>query len=223
VCKRRQVNVDLHASITLREFGIQWDIDGMCNRATSFPLAGRQVSCLCHDDLMLVLCANGAKDGWDGLDRVCDVAALIRNTNEREGINWERMFAVAEQAGMTRMLAVGLWLARELFSSPLPEGVEARVQSDTATQRIGSHLLDRLLSKPSNPDSRVRRAWLYLQLRERWHDRARCCLEHLRPGVGDWAALPLPAPLRFLHYPIRPLRLISRYGIELFQRPGGVP
>lgn len=222
VCDRRQVNVDLHASITLREFGIRWDMDGMWNRATSFPLAGRQVSCLCHEDLMLVLCANGAKDGWDGLDRVCDVAAMLRNTNEREGINWERMFALAEQAGMIRILALGLWLAHKLFSSPLPESVEARLQSDSATQRIGSHLRDRLLSERVHPDSRVRRARLYLQLRERWRDRARCCLEYLRPGVGDWAALPLPSPLHFLHYPIRPLRLICRYGVELFRPPAAV-
>ena len=56
------------------------------------------------------------------------------------------------------------------------------------------------------------RSLLHLRMRERLRDRARYCLAHLAPGVGDWVALPLPRGLRFLHYLTRPLRLAGRYG-----------
>src|SRR3954470_1778191 len=91
-------------------------------------IAGREMLTLSDEDLMIVLCLNGAKDCWERLDRVCDVARLLAKSADT--LNWPGVFAHASQAGVARMLRVGLQLASTLLDAPLPDPVLAFVEKD---------------------------------------------------------------------------------------------
>lgn len=213
-----RVNVDLHWAITLREFCLPLNTDGLWRRATTLSLAGRDVPALCDEDLLLVLCVNGAKDCWERLDRVCDVHELICAAPT---LDWEHVIELARRSGAQRMLRLGLALASQLLGAALPSSVEAYLRGDPHLATLVAQVRAGLLgSAESTPDNRSGRAMFHLRLRERWRDRAQYCAAHLRPGVGDWAGVPLPPALGFLHYVLRPFRLAARY---CFRAPAALP
>jgi hypothetical protein len=203
------LNVDLHWAMSLREFSVSLDVEGIWNRARHERIAGREMLTLSDEDLLVVLCLNGAKDCWERLDRVCDVARLLAKSADT--LNWPGVFAHATQAGVARMLRVGLHLASTLLGAPLPDSAEAFVESDPRIPQICHAITETLLTPQPTEPSAPARAAFDLRLRERWSDRIDYCLAHLRPGVGDWAAVPLPDSLSFLHYLIRPFRLAGRH------------
>lgn len=209
LCPQRRLNVDLHWAIALREFCLPLNADGLWRRATRIRLAGRDLPSLCDEDLLLVLCVNGAKDCWERLDRVCDVAKLLQAAPH---LDWDRAIDLAQQAGALRMMRLGLWLARDLLEVELPPAAERFARPDAGTVTLAGEVGARLFGAAAPlPESRSARALFHLRLRERWRDRAQYCAAQLCPGVGDWAALPLPPRLEFLHFLIRPFRLAGRY------------
>jgi hypothetical protein len=232
------VNVDLHWAIALREFAVPLDAAGMWQRATAERVGtvGRAVRTLGLDDLLIVLCVNGTKDGWERLDRICDIAHFIWRYQQK--LQFDEIFARASEAGARRMLCVGLALAGELMAAPLPKRVVGEIARDAVTRGLTAEIRKRLSNNngddrndgnncshrdasllsdgSADARSRARRAVFHLRARERWRDRARYCAAHLRPSVGDWACLPLPPALSFVHYLIRPFRLLGRYVL----RPG---
>jgi len=203
------LNVDLHWAMNLHEFSVSLDIEGIWNRARPAMVAGREMLTLCDEDLLIVLCLNGAKDCWTRLDRVCDLARLLAKS--AGDFSWPMVFSHARQAGVARMLRVGLHLASTLLRAPLPDTALAFVEEDSHVPRVCRAISETLLDpEPSEPSAPARAAF-DLRLRERWSDRLSYCLAHLQPGVGDWAAVPLPDSLAFLHYLIRPFRLAGRH------------
>lgn len=209
VADQGRVNVDLHWAITLREFCLPLSIEGLWQRATTQPLAGRTTPALSDEDLLLVLCVNGAKDCWERLDRVCDVAELI---GAAPSLDWDRVTQLAGTSGARRMLRLGLSLASQLLGAVLPPAMKSYVRRDPHAAAASAQVRARLLGPiEALPASRSGRAMFHLRLRERWRDRAQYCAAQLRPGVGDWAGVPLPPALGFLHYVLRPFRLAARY------------
>lgn len=209
VADEGRVNVDLHWAITLREFSLPLNTNELWRRAGSRPLAGQTTPALADEDLLLVLCVNGAKDCWERLDRVCDVAELVRAA---PALDWERVIGLAGGCGAGRMVRLGLLLAWQLLDATLPPHVSSYVRGDANLVPLAAAVRARLLGPAESvPESRSGRAMFHLRLRERWRDRAQYCAAQLRPGVGDWAGLPLPPSLGFLHYVLRPFRLVARY------------
>ncbi len=203
------LNVDLHWAMSLREFSVSLDVEGIWNRARRTRLMGSEMLALGDEDLLIVLCLNGAKDCWDRLDRVCDIARLLAKS--ADSLNWPCVFAHARQAGVARMLRVGLQLASTLLDAPLPHSAEVFVEDDPQVHRICRAITQSLMNPDPVEPSAAARAAFDLRLRERWSDRFAYCLRHLHPGVGDWAAVRLPDSLSFLHYVIRPFRLTFRH------------
>jgi hypothetical protein len=58
----------------------------------------------------------------------------------------------------------------------------------------------------------------HLRMREAWRDRFHYLEKMMAPGTTDWAALPLPHPLRFFYYVLRPLRIGYTHGIKLLKK-----
>jgi hypothetical protein len=212
-----QLNVDLHWALSLREFAVELDLEGIWRRARPAWVAGREVLTFAPEDLLIVLCLNGAKDSWERIDRICDVAQVLRRF---ENIDWPQVFEHARRSGTARMLCAGLQLALDLMVAPLAPVARQYAAGDATASRIVSGIRSRLLASGSIvPLSATERTSFDLQMRERLRDRAHYCIAHLRPGVGDWAAVPLPDGLSFLHYLIRPFRLLGRYGLHRIRKP----
>jgi hypothetical protein len=204
------VNVDLHWALALREFWLPVKEREVWGWLTSQKFAGRVVSGFAAEEMLLVLCINGAKDCWERLDRICDVAQLLARHPD---MDWRRVFARAARFGGVRMVCLGLRLAADLLGAMLAPSALVRIAADGTIPGMSRQVRDRLFAKQRGQveSADAGKSIFHLAMRERLHDRIGYCLAHLEPTVGDWAALPLPKGLGWLHYVMRPLRLMCRF------------
>ena len=180
----------------------------MQERLEPVDLAGTTLPSLAPEDLLLVLCMHGSKHLWMRLEWICSVAELVRTCPE---MDWGRVMEQAHELGGERMLFVGLLLARDRLGIALPEEVRANIESDRVGRLLARRVRERLFREA---EPRVMEWWGFrYKVRERWRDRWPYVLNFvsilITPNAQDRAFLPLPAALSFLHYPIRPIRLLG--------------
>ena len=204
--------VELHWNVAPRFFSLPVDVAALWSRLRPLPLGGRPVLAPAAEDLMLLLAAHGAKDGWQRLEWVAAIAEVARDPS----LDWGRALAEARRIGGLRLVRVALALARALCAAPLPGPVAAGLEDDAAARRIASDLEQRLRRAdpfaPAAEEGFLARAALHLSLREHLADRARYCVRVLfTTTADDWAAAPLPERLSFLHPAVRAARLLGKY------------
>jgi len=210
VREQGQLNIDLHWALAVSDFYLPLDEKRLWSWIAPRSFIGREIQTFAPEALLLVLCINGGKDCWERLDRICDVAALLARYPT---LDWEYVFAQASAIGVLRIVALGLHLAVSLLAGALGPPARKLIESDPSIPRLAAQVREHLFAPESSAVEAAspRRSLFHVQMRERISDRIGYCLGHLKPGVGDWAALPLPGGLHFLYYLTRPLRLATRY------------
>ena len=160
------------------------------------------------EELLLVLCVHGTKDGWDRLSLVCDIAELIRVYSE---LDWDRLMDIASVTGGMRMLALGLVLSRDLLGATLPGEMTEVINGDPAAALLARHVERRLFGDSSKPLGISEKYLFYLKARERLRDKAGFCI---RLGMTnlliEWRHLGLPDYLLPVYYALKPFRLMKR-------------
>jgi hypothetical protein len=201
--------VELHSHVMPRHFYFPLDLDHLSGPLQTVQVSGRAVPTLPKEDLLLVLCAHGAKHRWGCLGWVCDVAELLRAC---PGMDWPR---VEEQAGRLRsrrMLRLGLLLANDLLGAPLPCEVEREARADAVVNRLVARVSRTLLRAPADAPGGLALALFQIRARERLGDGVRYALSMaLTPTVADWFSYRLPASISFFYYLLRPIRLVGKY------------
>jgi hypothetical protein len=195
--------LELHWHTQPRFYAIDFDIEGTFERAVEANINGMRVRTLNPDDLLLVLCAHGAKHLWVRLSMLCDVAQLARG----QDIDWAEIERRAMRLGITRIVAVTFMLVHELLGTPLPPLVRADRAAEVATQ----HIMDHLAGETECDSESLAYFRFSIALRERWQDQVRFASRLFStPSVGEWEAVNLPGPLFPLYRLVRAGRLARR-------------
>ena len=164
---------------------------------------GREIPALAPADLLLVLCAHGAKHAWSEPGLIRDVARLLE-VSARD-LAWPDLWRDSAAIGARRMLLLGLHLAAQL-DAPIPAEILSRAQRDKTVARLAGRI------RIGGPESHR----FFIQTRERLRDKLACCARlALAPNEQDYALLPLPAFLSPLYYPMHAVRVAGKYGLGL--------
>ncbi|TVR32024.1 MAG: hypothetical protein EA404_08595 [Spirochaetaceae bacterium] len=214
----RGVHVELHWDFVPRSIGLACDMNGIWRRAEAITFLGRPMRVLAPADELITLAVHhGAKHSYEQLRMVADIALCSAHTLERTTVDqlWRR----AERAGVRRLLATGLLLARELLDAPLNADLVRRVAADPQVARSARRCAHNLLRFSGDPpEDGLNQLITYLQLRERPRDRLRylprAAAAVLTPSEHEQRLLPLPRALRAVHVIVRPLRLLSKYALK---------
>lgn len=162
---------------------------------------GRQILALSPADLLLVLCAHGAKHAWSEPRLVRDVARLLEIS--ARVLCWPGLLSDAAAKGARRMLLLGIYLAAQL-DAPVPAAILRQAQTDQAVVSLAG----RAAACEGNR--------YFIQTRERLRDRLACYARlALIPNEQDYSLLPLPAFLSPLYCPLHVLRVAGKYGFGL--------
>jgi Uncharacterised nucleotidyltransferase len=200
--------VELHSKVTPRDFSFGAD-QALWQRLIPVSLLGKEVLTFSREDLLLILCVHGAKHVWCCLGWICDVANIL---SVSPGIDWGQVTDQARRMGCERMLWLGLFLAHDLLGAPLPDMVFQEVREDSVVQQLAQRVYKQLFGSPGIDDSGFSNALFHLRVRERVRDGFHYSLSlALAPTLADWSMLALPAPLSFLYYPARFIRLMGKY------------
>lgn len=200
---KERIFLDLHWSFTPSYFPLELDLDGMWNRLERVALAESTIFSFAPEDLLLILAVNAAKDFWQPLQCICDIAEFVR---AHKNLDWDRVLEQAKLARARRILFTTLYLAQDLLGANIPEYITQQLRMDRKTcalvesvrQRLFQDKVEAEVSKLLRPSKSLDGLW----------DRVRFHLHlGLTPTLGDWLFIKLPERARFLYYLTRPIRL----------------
>ena len=200
--------VELHWEVASSLFASSLQAENFWGRLETMRLNDVVVRSLSAEDLLLSLCVHGSKHLWERLAWICDVAELVK---ARTDLNWTVLLERAASSGNDRMLFLGLHLANSLLDAPLPEHVKSKLRADTMVASLANQVLKRLFGAvgrtPASISQTIRFNWA---VRVDWRSRLRYCRLLLQPTDADIETVPLPRPLSFVYYLMRPLGLLRR-------------
>jgi hypothetical protein len=211
-----KVAVDLHWTMTSRDFGFPLEPERLWDKLEPISLGGKEVLTLSPENLLLFLCVHGGKHGWERLGWICDIAELIRI---RDAMDWRMVMDQARVLKSERMLSLGLYLASDLLGAPLPKEVRAKVSSDPAVKSLARQVGERLFGEVLPG---VFESWRFqVRIRDRLWDGCRYCFGLVMTPTGlELTLIPLPAVLFPLYYVIRPMRLVLKHGGRMLRAKG---
>lgn len=177
---------------------------------------GTEILTLSPEDLLLYLCVHGAKHGWDRLEWIVCLSALLRSSTN---FDWESLLLRARGSGALRALHLGLLLVAGLAPIDLPQYVLEGMAEDLPAHALADHAQKQLfVDEQDHAKREIYRQTFYLRTRERWSDRMRILLHFSiripHPLAKDWSVFKVPASLTFLYYLLRPMRLMREYGFH---------
>jgi hypothetical protein len=205
----RGVSVDVHWHLIPSYWPKPFDENDAWTGGQNVPLGGATGRTLSREQLLLFLCAHGARHIWARLGWVCDVARLIQVEAK---MDWNYVFAQVRQTRTSRMLALGLRLASDLLGGELPTEAKEWLVHAPQTQELELAIRKRFLDCAPFPAPALEAARLSMRTCDRVNHRLRFLLGTLiGPSEAEYRALPMPPGLFMLYYLFRPLRLIAKY------------
>ena len=200
-----RVSLDVHWRFAADYLGGGPDAGLALARRRRVNMGNATAPSLDPEDMLLVLCVNGAFHLWSKLLMVCDVAELIQT---HQSWDWPWIVERARSQGLLRMLLLGVSLVAELVEAPVPWEVSGLAARDPVVTALRAAVL-RGLFLPKNVEPSLLETSRF-QLRALDDGKARlnyCWIRAAAPTVQDWQWVRLPDSLYFLYYALRPVRL----------------
>jgi hypothetical protein len=127
---------------------------------------------------------------------------------------WEVVLERARALGSRRLL-LGLALAQEMLWLELPEEIRREIEAERALPKLIARVRREVFEGAGEMPGPFAKKLFHVRARERVRDKARhFLLFAFTPSVSEWWWLPLPRPLRFLYYLIRPALVLRQYQVE---------
>ena len=216
-------NIDLHCDIVPKHLSCAISDNYWWDNLESFTLAGTVVPNLSPEAWFLIISLNGNKECWKSLNRICDVAEVIR---AYPNMDWNEILQQAKDLGFRRLIFVAIILAKNLLKAPVPELVWQQALSDTAATNIATQISQQIFVESNERIIEVHRTLFHIRTRERPQDKVRVFIDLM--DYSGWLTLTekdlnlvrLPKSLYFLYYFIRPIRIFGKYRKPLLKYVG---
>lgn len=210
-----KIVVEFHWKIAPACFPFAADSSMFWAELMPVSIAGKTISTFSTENLLLFLCAHGAKHLWWGcLEWLCDVARVIDMNGE---LDWQRILNKSRRLHCQTTLLLGLLLAHELLGAPLPNQV-AQQASAQSLRALAAEVQNWVMPDLSQKPGFGQMSWFYIRVQDRLQERLRSIFYAIvTPSLSDWKLLPHPAFSCFC--PVtRPFRLIGKGGFLWLKR-----
>ena len=209
----RNILVELHWDIVQKYFSCHFDVNKIWDDLKAVSLLGRRVMTVSPEQLLLILCLhNGGKHQWETLGWICDIAQLI---GVRKDLDWERILDNAFRSGIERILFLGLYLAKDMLGTEVPDEMNRKLENDPAVPSLAEEVRKRIFTETESLPGDAERFVFYLRMRENFRDKMQYCFRRLFTSTKtDWSLLRLPAPLFPFYRFLRPFRLVKKFGTQ---------
>ena len=200
--------LELQWALQPRFYALDFDMEGLFERAAVVQVAGRSLRTPSANDLLLVLAVHAAKHVWGRLIWLCDIAQILR----RENLDWDWIENRARADGIERILHLTLLLTNRFLATPIPAPMLDAVHRDEPAQSLVEEMESSVVQEVSYEEQKISYFRLMMQLRERPRDRLRFLARlTFTPGPGEWEAIRLPEALFPFYRLVRLVRLASRF------------
>jgi Uncharacterised nucleotidyltransferase len=200
------------------------DLSRVWERLIPITIAGRELLTFSHTDLLMYLCLNGFKDGWDSLRGLCDMTELLRRQSE---IDWQTLVVEAERLRISRILWSSLLLIHQLLDAPVPDWILENARSDKSAQWLADRLFRLFMQeletmKKRSPVEAIILKWVGLRYGKERRKYIFGSLERIFKlsfaiNYRDIEVVNLPRHLSLFYYLVRPFRLMCFYRQNLIK------
>jgi Uncharacterised nucleotidyltransferase len=214
-----EIHIDVHGRAVAGDgFAYTTDMSRFWTRIEPIELLGRSVPTFKREDLLLYLCMGVAKDGYPQLKGICDIAGVIQNHPD---LDWNFIVRESRDLRLDRVLRVALLLVHELLNIPLNDRLLTFAQADGKALWVKKKVVARLTQSKqilTREPGWERFIIRFLSLGH-WEPQLQHCLGFIKRVFKllvmvnelDYSFFPLPRPLYFLYYVIRPVRLVQKH------------
>lgn len=205
-----RIFLDIHQGILSKQFSPLFDTTWIWKYSQTVDIGGHQMLGLTPELEILVSCAQGAEEHWPQLGKICDIAMLLNN---HPNLDLDGLIELSKKLDILPRVLLGFSLVQVLCGIVLPDHVQAKIDSSPSIQRLTQAVQKRLFLKKQTPTGSkltLSSVIYQLQLMRSWKNRIRFVLMLMNPTLADIAAMPLPKPLFFIYYVLRPLRLLQQ-------------
>lgn len=177
--------------------------DDLWERKRQSSLISRPIYYLGREDLFMFLVSHGARHGWSRLRWLLDIKQLLD-----QKVDWPKLILLLRKHQFTHIGGQALLLLAKLFAVPLREEMkpllnDRRAEWSAEDAMFYVHRLINLHSPPLPEEvERYHKKYLFGLLTFR--QKVIFIASFLFPYPEDAKALPLPKPLHFLYFPLRP-------------------
>ncbi len=204
----KEITVELHWELSPGYLPFAPDPEQLRQRMVPSWPGGQAIMTLSPEDLLVYLCAHGAKHAWERLIWIADVSGLI---HRHPSLDWNRVCGLAAGQRSERALFLGLQLARDLTGVSLPLEVEELMRSDPESERLAMRVTEWLFPVSGSKRSLAAQSLFLLRLQRRWPDKIRSFIRlATSPSVADWNWTATQGQFTQLYPLFRPLRLLKR-------------
>lgn len=200
--------LELQWALQPRFYAVDFDMDGLFERAVTVSVADRYVKTPSPEDLLLILSVHAAKHVWGRLIWLCDIAQIIK----RENLDWDWIQSQSQELGIKRILHITLLLMHRFLATPVPAPIKDAVIADRAALDFTERIATSVAAGVTYEEEKLSYFRLMMRLRERPLDRLRFLVRlTFTPGPGEWEALRLPKSLFGFYRLVRLGRLAARW------------
>jgi len=204
----KEISVELHWELSPKHLPFSPDPARLRERMVPSHPGGQAVMTLSPEDLLVYLCAHGAKHAWERLIWIADVAGLI---HRHSNLDWRRVYDLAVEQRCERMLFLGLRLARDVVGAAAPSEMERLMRSDPESGRLAAKVIGRLFSDSNSQRNLSAESLFIFRLQRRWPDKIRSLARMaITPSAADWLSYPKLRQFAWAYPLLRPLRLMSK-------------
>jgi hypothetical protein len=198
--------LELQWALHPRFYAVDFDMEGLFERAVEVEVAGRRMRTPSAEDLLLVLSLHAAKHVWGRLIWLCDIAQIVK----RE-LDWEWIRAHTHELRIERILTVTFFLLNRMLGVAVPMEMQDLVKGDRAAEQLAGSIAESIATGVDYEAHKISYFRLIMRLRERRMDRMRFLSRlALTPGPGEWEAVRLPRVLFPVYRVVRMARLAGR-------------
>jgi Uncharacterised nucleotidyltransferase len=200
--------LELQWALQPRFYAVDFDMDGLFERAVTVSVADRSVKTPSPEDLLLILSVHAAKHVWGRLIWLCDIAQIIK----RQNLDWDGIQSQSQELGIKRILHITLLLMHRFLATPVPAPIKDAVLADRAALGFSERIAASVAAGVTYEEEKLSYFRLMMRLRERPLDRLRFLARlTLTPGPGEWEAVRLPKSLFGFYRLVRLGRLAARW------------
>jgi hypothetical protein len=217
--KERNIFVELHWKLSYNSL-LLGNI-GPNSAVQAVRVAQSQIHTFRFEELFIYLCAHGARHGWEQLNWLADVAALLAARGDRD---IEALYRAAQKAGAGRCMGQAMLLGERLLGLELPASLGRELRQCTILALLEALALKVMLNGGAEIEARLSFGRYYVLfsiffLGESWRYVLYELPQHLVSGE-DLVALKLPTWLCWF-YPIfrLPMWIWRRLMYVLRQHP----
>ncbi len=199
--------VELHWEMSGIYLSKSLTLDHVSQELKKILFVNREISNLCSEHLLVYLCVHGAKHGWGNIEQVCCVAGIIK-----KNLDWELIEKITLKWKCQKMLKIGLYLSWKLLYAPVPDNVLDKIKKDETISGLAQEVVACMFKSITNSkvrDTTDRFSPFHIRIRDSFIDKLRYSFRlAFRPTDKEWLCFPVPGSFSFLHYFLRPCRLL---------------